>query len=794
MADAKITQPTYTGGELAPELYGRKDLARYQVGARLMNNIVIHATGGASNRAGLRFVGEVKDHDIPGRLMTFEAAGDDAFLLVWGHENVRPVAYGGYIDDGGSPLEIATPYTAADLSELYMEQSNDIATITHPLYDPRELSRFSALVWTLDTISFVSTVPAPTSITATTTQGYTGYGSDKLPRNYQYRVATINSDGEEGLPSSAVGTSAPLVFGYEQNFVTVSWTAAPGTGNEYAIYKNNNGVYGLIGTTPTTTFVDRYIEPDLTNGPQTGYNPFTGTDNKPRIVFFSQQRRGFASTINRPQTTWMTQSGNFRNMMRRKPTRDDDSIEFTLAAQRKQDIFHVLSMEDGLIMFTRSGEWRVTGRDGDILSPSSIFPRPQSQYGCAWQIKPLVIGEAMLFVGRDGRTVFEMEYSFEIDRYTASDMNLLAKHLFRGRTMVDWAHAADPDGVIWCVMDDGKLLSLTYLKEHDVWGWGRHETSGQFLDVSVVPEGNRDVPYFLVRRWIEGQNKVYIEMLERRRNDDIRNAFFVDSGLSYDNPVMVETVEVGATTRLEITDHGLNDGDEIELDLFEMFNDQDEYIGTINGRYLVTVDDADWVTITYARVSDTHEIGDPVDTTEFIGASALLGVARRCVSNIAGLDHLDGREVVILADGIVIDAAEYGEPIIVTGGALPPLQNSYARIHVGLAYQSVICTLDLLNTQMDDNGVLKTAGPVFVRMQDTRGIKVGMDRDSVVELHSREAEDYYSPPDLKNGLHQIEDGSGWDRDIPIWIVQDYPLPMTILGVTIDYAYGGDGSD
>lgn len=792
MADFKITQPTFTGGELSPELYGRKDLARYQVGVRRLNNMIVHATGGSSNRAGLRFVGEVKDHSVPGRLMTFEAAGDDAFLLVWGHQNVRPVAFGAFINNGGVPYEITTPYSAAQLPDVYMEQSNDVATITHPGYAPRELSRFSALNWTLTTVSFASSVPAPGSVAATTTQGYTGYGADKLPLNYTYRVATIAADGEESLPSSPATTNAPLVFGYEQNYVTITYAAAAGA-DSYAVYKANNGVYGLIGTTPNLSFRDDYIAPDFTSGPQDGYNPFASGNNYPSIVFFSQQRRGFAATNNRPQTIWMTQSGNFKNMSRRTPSRDDDAIEFTLAAQKKQDIFHVLSMERGLIVFTRSGEWKVTGRDGDIITPSSQLPEPQSQYGAARHIKPLVIGETMLFVGRDSRTVYEMEYSFEIDRYTANDMNLLAKHLFRGRRMINWAHAADPDGIIWCVMNDGKLLSLTYLKEHDVWGWGTHETRGVFLDVAVVPEGGRDVPYFLIRRKISGSHKVYIEMLERRRNEDIRNAFFVDCGLSYDVPFLIFDTSLGATTRLRIDDHGFNDGDEIEVDLSSYQDQQDEYVGTLDGRYLVSVVDEDWIELSHARIGAGQEIGDPVDSSALIGSYETLGLARRCVNMISGLDHLEGREVVILADGFVIDAQEYGEPIIVTGGALPTLQRKYARIHVGLPYRSTLCTLDLLNTQTDDNGVLKTAGPVYVRLQDTRGVKVGMEEDGVVELHSREAESYYDPPDLKNGSFQIEDGSGWDRDIPIWFVQDYPLPMTILGVTIDYAYGGDGS-
>ena len=50
--------------------------------------------------------------------------------------------------------------------------------------------------------------------------------------------------------------------------------------------------------------------------------------------------------------------------------------------------------------------------------------------------------------------------------------------------------------------DDGVLLSLTYLREQEGLGWARHDTQGEFVSVCVVPEGRRDVPYFIVRRYV----------------------------------------------------------------------------------------------------------------------------------------------------------------------------------------------------------------------------------------------------------------------------------------------------
>lgn len=791
MADARLTQPTFTGGEISSELYGRKDFARYQVAVKRSVNMYINATGGASNRAGLRLVGEVKDSDNPGRLMTFEAAGDDAFLLVFGDLNMRPVALGSYIDNGGLPYEVVTPWTIADLPDLYLEQSNDIATLTHPAYEPRELARYSSLDWRISTVDFQPAQDAPTGLTATTTQGYTGYDASHLPVGYDYKVSAISAGGEESLPTAAAHTDADLVFGYEKNFVTLTWTAAPDA-DTYQIFRGSNGVFGSIGTTPNLTFKDNYIAPDFTNGPQEGYNPFSGSGAYPSIVFFSQQRRGFAHTLNQPQTIWMTQSGNFKNMSRRTPSRDDDAIEFTLAAQKKQDIRHVLSMEKGLIVFTRSGEWRVTGSDGGIITPSSILPEPQSQYGSAKRIKPMVIGEAMLFLGRDNRTVYEMEYSFEIDRYTAKDMNLLSKHLFKGRRVLAWAHAADPYGMIWCVMNDGTALSLTYLKEHDVWGWGRHDTRGLFLDVSVVPEGGRDVPYFLVKRRVQGGYKVFIEMLEERKDEDMRDAFFVDCGLSYDMPRAIDEIELGEETRIRLDGHGLVDGDEIEVDGSSFIDQQDQIAGTLDGRYIVTVDDADWISITQARMSDTFNPGDPVDTSAFIGMYANFGVLRKCISIISGLDHLNGREVIALSDGFVVDTDASGEPLIVSGGMLPPLPEKFARIHVGLPYRSIIQTLDLVNPQMNDNGMEKAPGPVFVNLLRSRGVGFGFTLERAIELRSREGEGYYDNPEPKNGLYPIDDGADWGKEIEVFFVQDYPLPCTVLGVTVDTNYGGDG--
>lgn len=935
MADARITQPSFTAGEISEELYARKDLARYQVGVRKLLNCFVLPTGGVSNRAGTRFAAEVPDSAKNTRLMTFEAAADDAYLLAWGDLVVRPMSFGVYVDNLGTPYEITTPYPHTTLDDIYMEQSNDVASLVHPDYPPRELSRFDTLDWRMSIVDFAPTTLPPEGLTATATEGYTGYGSDKLQQFYTYKVASISAAGEESLPSDAATSDVALVLGFDKNFVTLTWNAdgintlstqapirdatdnvtffpvtmkltnnrtvlsvglysasalpaasvkiaqrtsannmtvvvaqtfahpgggwhdvtlsspyvVPGSGDFYlgaftdaaidvkripplsriqksgniglgasagwtedtgptwavrgeyqaidgapsvdnfAVYKESNGAYGFIGNTPTATFKDNNILPSFAQGPQTGYNPFDN-DNYPSTVSFAQQRRVFANSVLQPQTLWMTQAGNYSSMAKSSPTRDDDAIEITLAARKKQDIYHIVPLEKGMIVFTRSGEWRVTGRDGDVLTPSSILPEPQTSHGAAKHLKPLIIGEQLLFAPRLGDGVLEMEYSIQIDRYKANDLTVLSRHLFKDKRIVAWAYAKTPDGIIYCVLDDGTALTLTYLKDHEVWGWGRLDTKGKFLDVSVVPEGGRDVPYFIVERRIGGNRKRYIEFLAARNFTDVRDAFFVDCGASLDVPVAISAVTGGATTTITSNAHGLVNGDTVELSGVNLYDADGELIECLDDRWIVAGATANTFRITYEY--DNDEADPPVSAGDDHASTGWSyydgeGVFRKAVMTVTGLDHLEGRTCVALCDGSVIEGVVPGA---VTGGIGLTFDRKYARVHVGLSYRSVVTTLDLLNPQGDDTGIVKGAPKWVVRAQDTRGIKIGRTEEEAEELPPRNAENYGDPASMFSGLFPLDTWSDWSTDQPCAIVQDYPLPMTILGVTDEVEYGG----
>lgn len=589
-------QPSFTAGELSPSLYARVDLTKYQTGLKVARNVFIYPHGGAANRAGLEFCDEVKDSSKATRLVPFQFSTIQNYALEFGDgymrvlkdgqqvlsstsfaitgisgsavtcaghtfvngdevyisgltgaalangRNFRVTAAGvgtfslldlygvapnitGYISGGtvAKIYQITTPYAEADLFDIQFAQEADVMYLTHTSYAPYKLSRTGDASWTMAIPTFAPLISAPTGASAVATVG-TGTTS------YQYKVSAVSTaTGEESLPSTAT-TAITNNLTVSGNKNTVSWTAVAGA-SRYLIYKLDNGVYGYIGGTEAVSFVDQNITADLSDTPQTGFNPFVGAGNYPRCVTFHEQRLVLASTLNNPQAVYMSQSSNYENFGSSSPQKASDAITFRQRGRKVNEIRSMISTK-GLMLLTSAAEWMITGGNDAVITPSSIVPSNQGYRGAS-KVAPLVLGNVILFPQRSGGVVRDFSYDFNSDAFTGADLTIMARHLFKKRSVKAWAYAQAPDSVVWCVLDNGDLVSLTYMREHEVWAWTRHDTDGVFEDVIVEENEDRDVPYFIVRRTINGQTKRYIERMADRDVTTLSDCFFVDAGLKY---------------------------------------------------------------------------------------------------------------------------------------------------------------------------------------------------------------------------------------------------------------------
>lgn len=514
-------QPSFAAGVLGPGLHGRIDVAKYDVALKVGLNTYVHAHGGVSNRAGFEFIAEVMDSSKVHRLIPFKRDEDENYIMLMGDLEMKIIQNGAFLQDGGADYNPATPFASSDISTLDFVQSVDVMYFAHTGYFPQRMQRSGAVSWTFDNLPIDPALTAPTAVTVTP-KNATG------TEEFSYKVSPVTG-GVEGFPSAAGSTSVAEDLNNAGEENVIAWT---GAADEFNVYRERNGVFGYIGFTDSNTFTDDNISPNLELTPIEAAGIFGAAGDYPGAVTLYQQRLVFGGSINQPETQWQSRTGDFVNFTRSRITRDTDRIELDLSGQEVNRIRSMLQLRE-LLVFASTGEFSVTGPNGIMLATNPI----QTQYGYSGssKVKPLVVEDTALFVDRTGRSVRDLRYAFDQDGYTGNDLTIFASHFFEGRTIAGWAFAKNPDSVIWAYLDNGKLLSLTYKREHQVWGWCEHEVGGEVESVAVVPEGSHDAVYVIVKRTINGATKRYVERLHDREfdNDEAEKCFFVDSGITY---------------------------------------------------------------------------------------------------------------------------------------------------------------------------------------------------------------------------------------------------------------------
>jgi len=154
------------------------------------------------------------------------------------------------------------------------------------------------------------------------------------------------------------------------------------------------------------------------------------------------------------------------------------------------------------------------------------------------------------------------------------------------------------------------------------------------------------------------------------------------------------------------------------------------------------------------------------------------------VTTISGLDWLEGQTVAVLADGAVQPEK------VVTGGAIA-LDHAAKVFQIGLPYTSDLETLPAV-MQIDGygQGRMKNINKAWVKVYLSSGVFVGPDADHLTEYKQRTTEPYGSPPALVNAELEVLNAPSWQQAGQALIRQQLPLPLDVVGLTLEVAIGG----
>ena len=280
--------------------------------------------------------------------------------------------------------------------------------------------------------------------------------------------------------------------------------------------------------------------------------PETGT--YPGVNAYFQQRGFFANSLNNPDTFWASQTSLYYNFDISIPPVATDAITASPWTEQVNGIQWLVPMPGGLIALTGSRAWQIVGEGSYALNSQPITPattqaQPQAFNGCSATIPPIVIDYDVLYVEAIGNsTVRDLSYNFFTSIYTGNDLTILSSHLFLYRSIVQWAWARTPYKVLWACCDDGTMLSMTYLKEQEVYGWARHDTQGLVVGLASITEPPVDAVYAMVQRFppYAPQGIYVMERMDDRIWQSVEDAYAVDSGVS--NPMTTPEVALFAST------------------------------------------------------------------------------------------------------------------------------------------------------------------------------------------------------------------------------------------------------
>jgi hypothetical protein len=709
---------------------------------------------------------------------------------------------------------ISTDYASEDLAGIRFTQSADVVTLAHSLYQPSEFIRTGASTFTFGAIDdfengpFLDFNDSATTMTASAALG-TGITltASAAVFNANHIGALVRLDLEDlsGIPPweaskelAAVGAnclnkqrrSLGKVYRCATDQVAASFPIFTGTvrpahdegyeedgdGNpitDLAIRAGVNweylhSLYGIAritaiggGGTTATADVISYI-PVISPATTTtwAFGAWSEDQGYPAVVTYFGDRLVFANTPEQPQTEWASKVSEYHDFGESAPLVDDDAITQTLNARQVNAIVELVPLEQ-LVALTPSSSWASPQR-GELWSPETIGYFPQSHKGAA-ALRAIEVGDqGAVFAMNGGTKISEIRYAFDTDKYGGDELTVLSRHLFGpDKTIVDMDYSAEPHGILWMVRSDGALIGLTYLPEQQVVGWHRHDTNGFFERVCVIPEDGRDVVYCVIRRTIGGATVRYLERMADREFTDQLDGFFVDCGLTYDGR------NTTATT-ITISGGSYDGGDEVTLtasaSLFSL-TDVGDAIQFDDVRIIITA-------FTSVLIV-TGELQTPVPVALQATASADWTFAR---DTFIGLDHLEGEEVTICADGAVLDAQT------VSGGSIT-IDNPAGVVHIGLSYTAEIETLDVTIFGAESirhrNKIIPEATVV---VQDTVGLKIGPDEDHLEELSLRDSEFYTDPTTMTSGALEAYLLNTWNEHGRLLVRQDQPLPATILAV------------
>jgi len=490
-----VMKNNFSAGELSGTLYTRTDIQQYSNGAKTLKNVIPLVEGGVRKRPGTIFRNKSQAH----RIIPFVVNSDKTFLLLL-RPNFIQVIDSKTMD---SVIMLPAPYSAAQIPDIQFVQYRYEMYLTHsdvPLH--RLMCDTNYLNWQLN--QFV----------------YTHVPTDSENARFPFRKGTPSGKDIGAVVSFAldsfnqwVSTQAYLAgdvviyAGLFYQALKDSTDKQPDQNNLY--WAQTTEVLGAAFTAADVgNFIEvnggiikitQFINANHVNGEvlkkldsairaverSWGILPpaFTAANGYPRCCTFFKQRLVLSNTKKAPNKIWFSAVGGNGNFL--ETTDDGDAFSIVSASGLSNSILF-LEAQRGVVCMTSGGEYMVDS-DG-ALTPTTVNINEHSAYGAYPVTRPERVGNELLFVQRGGTRLRALTYRFEVDGLVSPEISSLSSHIGEQHGGISGiSFMQDPESLVWLVLGDGKVATITFNRDQEVLAWAQHDFGGSVLSICSVP-------------------------------------------------------------------------------------------------------------------------------------------------------------------------------------------------------------------------------------------------------------------------------------------------------------------
>lgn len=520
MAKINLIKNNFTSGELSKKIWLRTDLQQYKNGLKEAFNVLPIIEGGIRKRGGTQAIAQTAGAV---RILPFTLSHSQAFILVFKPNQID------ILDPEGVFIKsLTTPYTAADIKELNYCQNRHQFYIAHPKHPLKWLRTSEDLTnWSIDDFQYAvppleeidtpSIAVKPSEKAAgkkaiLTASLYEAYDNTKrylvgdvcwhvmpVGRIYFRAIRITQGNVPTGGTLDATGPVPDPNWGVTSVTQADAFTAADV--NKFAFI--NEGIIRIdefISKSEVRGEILLKLTTDIeaiANSWTFKQDIFTSNLGYPKAVTMYQQRLVLGGTTSYPNYVWFSRVGDVTNFL---PTvSDGDSFTVSASSDQLSNVLH-LAQSRGVVVFTGGSEQSISATT--TLSPTNANIVESTAYGITESIRPIKVGSELLFVQKSGERLRSLIYDYSVDSLVSNELTVLASHIAKDHGgFKEMVYQQEPDSIVWFVMNDGTISSLTLNREQSVNSWSQHNIGGQALSTLTLPSvSGADRLYFLVNR------------------------------------------------------------------------------------------------------------------------------------------------------------------------------------------------------------------------------------------------------------------------------------------------------